>query len=708
MPSAWSRRKPWPWSLRLNGTGLLVADELVAKQVQSMGNAVPNSQEYGNEDLYLERSAAFRGPLLGMGEAHQRTQQLNRCFYGVNAWTSGMWRGKGPRWNPQTVPVTGAGVGPVLGLAAGRHGAAPGTAGFALCGRYVLRRVDDSTGGLVVSRDAGSDTFVHESIERFWHAGAGGSDNLYVAGRTGPTDALGELWQYDGGTWNKAPVPARFLIRIGDRLTRAWGNQISQCSADPMVGASWTGGVAVGDGSDVISGLAAANGILVVFTRTGRVFTLNADASWNDVFPGLRVTPPADPLDAPGGQAASWLNAIWFRNGDAFYRLDVGQGMQLQDVGPGRLVDNASFVRGPVQCFAGHQNWYAFEGVYNPATGDSYLLQYGDWVPQDGTAEVAYTFFDSLQGAVVVWPGKRVTAMQTSAIFGGNPRLYVGFADGSLGWIDLPRSGPNPFAADSGCTFTTQESYLVWPLHTMLASADTKEYLSAAAFGPRLTTGDYLRVSYWLDPTILPQTASPLGGPPAPRLQGPGDLSQRAISGQQLTLPTDLTRPGQQVEFPANSFATGILLREDYLTDPSGAVDAVGTPVVAALVLRERLHPRLRLQFDFTVLGGNRIARRDGVREPLTADQLRAHVFQAAADPKTITLELPDETTQGFSRLAYGETLADDWKRYGAEFALPLSLLQFRTETTYGQIDRLLDLSIDGLASRSIDDLGTL
>jgi hypothetical protein len=708
VPAAWSRRKPFPWSLRLNGVGLMVADELVGRQVQSMANSIPNSQEYGTEDLYTERSAPFRGPLLGMGEAHQRSHQLNRYFFGHNAWTSGMWRGKGPRWNPQTPPVTGAGVGPVLGLFAGRHGAAPGEAGFALCGRYVLRRVDDSTGGLVVSRDAGTDTFVHESAERFWHAGAGASDNLYVAGRTGPTDALGELWRYDGATWSEAPVPARFLLRLGDRLTRAWGNQISQCSADPMVAENWTGGVTVGDGSDVISGLAAANGILVIFTRTGRVFTLQGDASWNDVFPGLRRTPPADPLDAPGGQAASWLNAIWFRNGDAFYRLDVGQGMQLQDIGPGRLVDNASAVRGPVQCFAGHQDWFAFQGVYNPADGNSYLLQYGDWVPQDGSSEVAFSFFEGLQGAVVVWPGKRVTAMQTSALFGGNPRLYVGFADGGLGWLDLPRSGPNPFAADSGCTFTTEVSHLTWPLHTLLASGDMKEYLSVSAYGPRVTPGDFLRVSYWLDPEILPQTAEPLGGPPAPRQAGPGDLTRVGISGQQLYLSSDLTSPGLAVEFPASSFAHGILLREEYLTDQSGHADAVGTPVVAALVLKERLHPKLRLQFDFTVLGGNRIARRDGVREQRNADQLRSHIWAAARDPKTITLETPDEVTQGFSRLSYGETLANDWRRYGCEWAIPLSLLQFRTESVFGTIDRLQDLTIDGLGERSIDDLGTL
>src|SRR5262245_33957451 len=97
----------------------MIADELVGKQIQSMSNAIPNSQEYGLEDLYYERSAPFRGPLLGMGESHQRSHTLNRYWYGYNAWTSGLWRGKGPRWNVQTPPVTGRGAG--AGLRAPRR-----------------------------------------------------------------------------------------------------------------------------------------------------------------------------------------------------------------------------------------------------------------------------------------------------------------------------------------------------------------------------------------------------------------------------------------------------------------------------------------------------------------------------------------------------------------------------------------------------------
>ena len=114
------------------------------------------------------------------------------------------------------------------------------------------------------------------------------------------------------------------------------------------------------------------------------------------------------------------------------------------------------------------------------------------------------------------------------------------------------------------------------------------------------------------------------------------------------------------------------MLREEYLTDQSGVFDAYGTPVVSALVLRERLHPKLRLQYDLQALSGNRIARRDGAPERKTADQLLAVCLAAARDPKTTILEMPDEVVRGFSVVNYQQTLAAERERYGAEYMVDL------------------------------------
>ena len=224
-------------------SGLVIADELVAKNVQSMGSAVPNSQEYGVKRSLPGTQRRVPGPAAGLRgglPAHAKPVPLplrhQRLGFGLVA-------GQGP-----LVPRPDAGGGrrdrgPGPGFHRGADTGSPTVDGaaFALDGRYVLRRTDDSAAGWVTSRDGGAG-FVHESAARFWHAGAGAADHLYVAGRTSATDALGELWRYDGGTWTKADVPARFLVRLDDRLIRAWGNLTSQCSGDPMVAANWTGG----------------------------------------------------------------------------------------------------------------------------------------------------------------------------------------------------------------------------------------------------------------------------------------------------------------------------------------------------------------------------------------------------------------------------------------------------------------------------------
>ena len=125
----------------------------------------------------------------------------------------------------------------------------------------------------------------------------------------------------------------------------------------------------------------------------------------------------------------------------------------IEEVGPGRLVDNGSPVQGRVQCFAGHQQWFGFQGLYNNATGDSYLLQYRGLVSQEGGQDPAFTFVDALHGAVVAWPNKRITALQTTDLLGPNPRLYCGFADGDVSRSTSP-DGSDSFAPDAHCSFT--------------------------------------------------------------------------------------------------------------------------------------------------------------------------------------------------------------------------------------------------------------
>ena len=314
------------------------------------------------------------------------------------------------------------------------------------------------------------------------------------------------------------------------------------------------------DTSDVITGLGAVNSVLFVFARTGRVFTLNGDGTHNDLYPGLRRTPALDPLDAPGGQVASWLNALWFRNGDAFYRLERRRGRRSRTWGRGAWWTTAAWWAGRAVLRRAPGLVRAARGsTTRPRTAQLPAAVRGLAAP-GAREDAAYRFLDTLHGALVVWPGKRVTALQATigGLAGGDqPRVYAGFSDGTLGWFNLPRSGPNPFATDAGLDaddFTDRPSYLTWPLHTLLATADRKEYLSATAHGPRITPGDFVRVSYWLDPTLLPQTEALRRDGSARAARGPGAFLARPreapLLGVQYTFPQDVTAPGQQLDFP--------------------------------------------------------------------------------------------------------------------------------------------------------------
>ena len=109
VPAAWSRRKPYPWSVRLNEVGLMIPGELVGRKIQSMAPPCPTPRSTARTTSTLRRSAPFRGPLLGMGDGSQRSHDLNRYLSGHNTWISGLWRGKGARFRWQTPPVSDGG-----------------------------------------------------------------------------------------------------------------------------------------------------------------------------------------------------------------------------------------------------------------------------------------------------------------------------------------------------------------------------------------------------------------------------------------------------------------------------------------------------------------------------------------------------------------------------------------------------------------------
>lgn len=717
-----SRRAPYPWDVLLNGQGLRLREGVMGKRILPLENYSAPVQEYGTDDLYLERSYVFRRAYAGMGDSSQQSNgNPPRSFYASNAWHHGAYRGQGPRWHP-IVPVGGA-----AGEHAGFVEAVGPTAGalalFALAGRYVRRVTGLNDPDQALSLDLGAGVVV-ETATRWTAAGVTGGDGLYL------TDSNAHLWRHQVGTWTDLSATTsapdcRFICTTGVELWRALGNVVSKCEGDPGVGASWTADIPVGDEEVPISGLGQLWGQLFVFKQDGTVWTLQGGADVGrarNVAPGLAVTPhPAN-----GRRPASWDNALYFSAGAGFWRLtSSGAGVTVDRVGPERLVDNTSPVRGPVTAFCGYDAFGAYGAVHNTSEGAAFLLGYGNWVPTEEASPDAgsFRFTPAWNGSLLDLAGERITALavtQLSAVVGapdpanpwtatdrGNPLLFVGLADGTYGYVALPRDGANPFspAAHLGPDdFTDRLSFTRWPRHTLMAPGDIKAFLSFAATGPVLDEARAVRPEFRIDPV--------------------GEADPWS------TVAVPLTENGRRVLFPDDSWGRVIDVREVYATlapapvslgegalaAPPGTVEGRATdldrlpgPVVATLTLREQVRPAFRLEYAGTVMAHWKVARRDGGSSRLTPPQTRNLVVAAAQDPGHTFLTMPDETVGRFALIQFQETVPPDgaFRRRGLAWDLALTAVQYRTQSVFGIFDRLNATTFGSLDDRTFHDLAT-
>ncbi len=738
-----TRNRPWPYDLRFafvqpalggpgGGTvvdssgdvvrpgqsgreyGLMTADGHVARRVDPLGTGTfPEAQEYATSDVYKERSFVYRRSFLGMGERTQNGTTTPRYYYAWNAQTYLTMRGQGPRWHP--VDVGALVEGPVLGFVEGLHGAPPELTLFILAGRYVRRHAGDLGGQSVVSLDLGAGNYAR-SATRWRTRGPSPLEYLYL------TDNLERIWRYDGAAWAQVTTIGNrsLLWSTRDELWGASGEFVLKCEADPADPADWTLPVPCGDGLAPVNGMTDIAGTMFFFLDDGSVWSMLSDTTTQPLFRGLETT--RDPCN--GRNPTQWLNAIYFRSGDSFYRLSQGVGgapAVFDVVGPERVQTNTSPVRGPVCSFAGAQGYYAFAGQYNPdiVAPDgfegpcSFLLRYGNWVPSEGDEEGLARFIDAYDGALVAWKGKEITALgyvdtmtvtgaEGPAIGQGNPRLFAGFADGSYGWVYQPRNGPNPFDPRAGCDFTADLSFLRWPRHSMDAPADYKGYLSFDVSGP------YLDPYRWVD--ILYRV----------------DANGEVFPWSQLARP--LWQTSERVMFPYPTMGKIIEIREDYGSTPPpleppvqpapyppgptlAEWQSLSTPVTAALILREQLRPSYRGEYAFTVRATDWAPRRDGGTSRLTAQEVRALLKEAADAPATLRILLPDEVAGDFTFVSYRERMPQSGKfrRYGQSTLVDVTAVAYRTQEVRGIVERFFEQTVgelpDSLTVKACDEL---
>jgi hypothetical protein len=681
MSAPGSRVRPYPWDARLGvptdtpagriGLMLVPNDSglLVGKKQQTLEGVVPTLQEYDSAPIYRERTFAFK-PTAGMGERVQSSHADRRYYWGSNVWVTGGLAGKGPLVHSLTPALTAARVTQFVdGINAART-----PTQYILRGDSVLRRNDDTSAGQVVLHTRAG--HVATSAVRWMAAGAGATDALYVAWE----DGVLERFVADA-TWASCVLPAgfapSFLEIVGDEL---WGadprtSQIRKTTADPMIAGSWGGSIQVGDQSTPITCIRQAQNHLVIFKADGDVFTINADGSDNDLYPGLKVHQDTE----NGRTAVSWLDSVWFTAGPTFYRLSLADAPQLSPAGPGRMLDNASPVHGPVQAFCGWGGYQAFAGVYNTALNTSYLLTYGNWQPSPERDSTGFTFVDQYDGSIADFPGKKISAMGLSSQL-GQDRLYVGFSDGTFCWIKLIR---NPLAVDSGAEYTDQISEIVLPLHTAMFQADTKAFLGYSVFGPVMRQGDEVNLAY--------------------RLMASSGAVPSDPTGNWVVLPTSFEHNGQRVDSPINLAATAISLKATFVNSIPTA-----TPVIDTIALHERVVPAFKRDYTGTIDARPNAARRDGATSRIPTARTRSAMIEAAATPNAVTLELPDETLQSLAMFGYQERQVPHSAAAGQGWLIDFQATQFATIGQYGIIRRLRGTKIKDLRGYPIRLLKTL
>ncbi|MCR4375917.1 MAG: hypothetical protein NUW22_13820 [Acidobacteria bacterium] len=666
-----SRRRPWPADCELSSTPLMLKPGqdgiLVGRKTEGFERVVPSNYAYASLPIFLERTYVLRRPI-GVGakiqEAADEERRLRIC-HNVDTSINGLiFAGL------EITTVSPTTTGAVRDFVEALHGGAVTL--FGLASRYALRRAGDTGADWAVSKDFGAGR-VAQSAVRFKGAYVTPRDELYVSLDNG------ELWKYSGAAWAQcettATIAAHYLAVLKDELWAAYNNTVSKCTGDPAIDASWAAAITCGDASSSITWLGRAPGDqLIIFKDDGSIGTLasaeeitaGADP-YRELFPARSAS-----RDSTHGRLARpWLNSLWAREGDGLVRLDAGATATLTPAGPELLLDNDSPVRGKAVSFVGHQSWQGYLATYDPAAGDSYLWKLGVWLNLEGDQTSTAKFLAEWNGSIADFDGKEITALAISAVPGDNERLYVGFADGDVAWGVLPRGGPNPLA-DAACLFSTATKTFQMPLHHAILQADTKAWHGFSVIGPEISATDYAQISYRTD-----------------------------LDAAYTALGTNFTVPGQRVD--ATDGTSGKVI--DVVGTLVNASNA-STPVLEGVAIHEQILPALKLTYDLVALARSYQARHDGSVDYRTADQVRDAVKTAASATGFVTLLLPDEVSKSVSVIDYAEVLVSG--PYGRAWDLPLKAVEFKTQETYGTIDRLFAYLVDDLGGFTIDQLGGL
>ena len=232
----------------------------------------------------------------------------------------------------------------------------------------------------------------------------------------------------------------------------------------------------------------------------GSVWSLQSDTTTVPLFRGLEST--RDPRN--GRNPAPWLNQVYFRSGDSFYRLSGTETATFDPVGPGAGADqHRPRARARALLRRVRLGYYGFAGATTPPAGRRTATRgpapsscaTATGCPPRGTRRGWLQLRRRLRrgaggvggegdhGARRTWT--RPPSSGTTRRRGQRPACAPASRTAPTAGSPAPRNGPNPFAPDAAGTSSPPAlSFLRWPRHSMDAPADLKGYLSCDGHRP--------------------------------------------------------------------------------------------------------------------------------------------------------------------------------------------------------------------------------
>jgi hypothetical protein len=606
-----AKRSPYPYSIKIGGVGLMLGQakpnspQLTWSKSQDISQVAPPDFSYGGASPTSDREEPYESLVLGMGLKVQEKWQDTRYYAAQNVDLS-VWP-----WckGPEMTLLTPASVDATVGVRAFFE---LGASLYAAEGRYILRRDSDATWTQVADFGAG----VAVLNVAVFTSNFDGVQRAFVALSTGVA-----RYSSNGTTWTAMATFASLGFAVIGR--EFWWaddvNRLRKCdtNADPTVEANYTSLIfRAGDKSSVISSLAVSAAGTLLILKTDGIYTLDAAGDDHSLFPFLKFA-----ADSNNGKFwGQFENDVYVAYGRQFLR--VNPQLSMEEIGPEKLVNNDSPIRGRITAFAAVGTMFAYAAIFNPDTFTSYLMKFGSWISQGlGEQQIMPMHVDAWHGSLSVpFDNRSIQSLFISNVGAppGHTRTYLGFSDGTLGWIVNP-CVPNP-AACTAYRFSVGDSYVDLPLWHGGYHASKKSIRHGSVTGT-LDATNYVTVEYKLDPGAASWTALP------------GNFDSAVY---------------EQIAFPTTASAVLAAFRV-HLVNTSN----LKSPLVSAFSIGHALRPQRFMLVQVEVLCSDGLVRRDGVPMRIGRNEIKRVVEAAVDTAGAVRCVLPDETVQDLSFTDY-------------------------------------------------------